>query len=405
MALPTPNAALTIPSLHDSTEISSRVYYPGKPEDSTGLFGRGFAILAHPYAPLGGSYDDPVVALVGTTLLRNGIVLITFNFRGAEGAAGRTSWSGKAELADFVSVYAFAVGCMQSVRDFESGSPLTPDSHEDARPWLILGGYSYGSMIASCSPRLDVVEQVLKTVDEDSAANEIKARAHSIGRDLAAFIAMHKDGTFTQGRQSSRNAEATGSPTHKLKVGGYESEAASSRVSRESSRKSLDAERVRHSIDRARHKFKIRTRSGESSKSVQPVAEVDEKTIGRAEPRIAYLLVSPLLGATIGLTTMFRKPSLELKDSETGHVAVSDTSTNDRKFLTQPTCFIYGTKDLFTSHKKLKKWADELHGQASSTFASYGVDGAGHFWSEPGVSTRLRSCVADWLLVLAKTTV
>ena len=404
MALPTPNAALTIPSLHDSIEILSRVYYPRKPKDNTGFFGRGFAVLAHPYAPLGGSYDDPVVALIGTILLQNGIVLVTFNFRGAEGAAGRTSWSGKAELADYVSVYVFVVGCMQAVRDFESGSPLTLDTREDAGPLLILGGYSYGSMIASCLPPLEIVEQVLRTADEDSAANEIKLRAHNIGRDLAAFIAMHRDGTFLRGRQSSRNSEPTGSPGHKLKVGGYESEAASSRVSRESSRRSLDTERIRHSIDRARHKFRIRTKSGESTKSVRSVAEADEKTIDRIEARIAYILVSPLLGPIIGLTTMFRRPSFELRDSATGHITMSNTSTDDSKFLTRPTCFIYGTRDHFTSHKKLRKWADALHGQASSTFASYEIDGAGHFWTETGVSARLRSSVANWLLVLAKNT-
>ena len=39
------------------------------------------AIIAHPYAPLGGSSDDPVVQAVGKSLLDCGFVVGTFNFR------------------------------------------------------------------------------------------------------------------------------------------------------------------------------------------------------------------------------------------------------------------------------------------------------------------------------------
>lgn len=39
------------------------------------------AIIAHPYAPLGGSYDDPVVGNVGAEMLALGWVVGTFCFR------------------------------------------------------------------------------------------------------------------------------------------------------------------------------------------------------------------------------------------------------------------------------------------------------------------------------------
>jgi alpha/beta superfamily hydrolase len=39
------------------------------------------AIVAHPYAPLGGCYDDPVVASMGNALLDAGYIVGTFNFR------------------------------------------------------------------------------------------------------------------------------------------------------------------------------------------------------------------------------------------------------------------------------------------------------------------------------------
>jgi hypothetical protein len=37
--------------------------------------------VGHPYAPLGGCFDDPIVNLMGNELLRAGCVVGTFNFR------------------------------------------------------------------------------------------------------------------------------------------------------------------------------------------------------------------------------------------------------------------------------------------------------------------------------------
>ena len=81
MSLPKPNASFKIPSIHDDIELDCRIYYPRRTERNSRTFGRSFAIVAHPYAPLGGCSDDPVVALVGSVLLLHGLVLATFNFR------------------------------------------------------------------------------------------------------------------------------------------------------------------------------------------------------------------------------------------------------------------------------------------------------------------------------------
>jgi hypothetical protein len=81
MSLPKPDCSFVIPSIHDDLELDSRIYYPRRSERNHESFGRSFAIFAHPYAPLGGSYDDPLVGIVGSVLLRQGFVLVTFNFR------------------------------------------------------------------------------------------------------------------------------------------------------------------------------------------------------------------------------------------------------------------------------------------------------------------------------------
>lgn len=74
--------------------------------------------MAHPYAPMGGSYDDRIVGIVVDEFLKQGWVVGTFNFRYATAVAsladrvidpyrgasgGKTSWSGKPEVADYQS--------------------------------------------------------------------------------------------------------------------------------------------------------------------------------------------------------------------------------------------------------------------------------------------------------------
>ena len=76
--------SFTIPSIHDDTILDCRLYLPpplsnlDAPQYRNGLVG---AIVAHPYAPLGGSYDDPVVLAVVKELLKQGCFVGTFNFR------------------------------------------------------------------------------------------------------------------------------------------------------------------------------------------------------------------------------------------------------------------------------------------------------------------------------------
>jgi hypothetical protein len=84
MGLPKPTLSFTIPSIHDDTTVDARIYHPN--DTTKDPFGRAEhmkrgAIIAHPYAPLGGSYDDPVVGIVAAQVLEEGFVVCTFNFR------------------------------------------------------------------------------------------------------------------------------------------------------------------------------------------------------------------------------------------------------------------------------------------------------------------------------------
>ena len=82
-----PAFSFTIPSIEDDTELECRIYHRPEPtrRSRTSHFAlpwhkRG-AIVAHPYAPLGGCADDPVVELVAGELLAQSFVVGTFNFR------------------------------------------------------------------------------------------------------------------------------------------------------------------------------------------------------------------------------------------------------------------------------------------------------------------------------------
>lgn len=115
-----PTLSLTLPSLKDETVLDCRVYFPttlydgaastesflgsSTGDDETQRRGNGArgglngdahawdkprwpakrkkaAIIAHPYAPLGGSCDDYVVQETAGILLKQGFVVGLFNFR------------------------------------------------------------------------------------------------------------------------------------------------------------------------------------------------------------------------------------------------------------------------------------------------------------------------------------
>lgn len=83
--LSAPSISFTIPSLHDATPLDCRIYLPPG-LDSLECIGRAtwsgkIAIISHPYAPLGGSFDDPIVRLVVDIIFEKGFMIGTFNFR------------------------------------------------------------------------------------------------------------------------------------------------------------------------------------------------------------------------------------------------------------------------------------------------------------------------------------
>ena len=82
--LPEPTFTFTIPSIYDDTTLDCRIYNPPhsilNPIDGEAWSPRG-AIVAHPYPPFGGCYDDLIVLSTAAEIFEHGFVIGTFNFR------------------------------------------------------------------------------------------------------------------------------------------------------------------------------------------------------------------------------------------------------------------------------------------------------------------------------------
>ena len=80
-----PTFTFTIPSIYDDTTLDCRIYSPSHSVmntiDGKHVWSPRGAIIAHPYAPFGGCYDDWVVLSAAAEILKQGYVVGTFNFR------------------------------------------------------------------------------------------------------------------------------------------------------------------------------------------------------------------------------------------------------------------------------------------------------------------------------------
>ncbi|MCJ1225326.1 hypothetical protein MMC12_001975 [Toensbergia leucococca] len=259
---------------------------------------------------------------------------------------------------------------------------------------LILGGYSYGSLIATRLPATETILNRFANVINGTAEAEIRLRALHLSRQWNKDVQVRNE---VQRTRSLRPLNASTSSSHSIAIaiGGDECEPGSQRSSRES-RRSVDA--IRTSMERSRRIFKLRKHSGELVEGHLPT----EESLGTSEielPRTYYLLISPLLPPISLFATMFSKFSYtehEIQASSQSSQARSPTKA-DGKLVSHQTMAIYGDRDFFTPQKKLRKWAEQLAGRSNSCFQFREVAKAGHFWHEEGAEAQMRGCVRDWL--------
>ncbi|KAL5342804.1 Alpha/Beta hydrolase protein [Aspergillus crustosus] len=323
-----PTHSFTIPSIYDGTQLSCRIYLPQQltnPHAASPWRVQG-AIVAHPYASLGGSYDDPVVSFIGGELLEAGYVVGTFNFRGAGDSGGQTSWTAKPELADYVSFYGFMLlylHCLRSNILFRS-----EESNVEDGIYLILGGYSYGSLVASHLPASDVIVEIFRDGTQGAPVHEISLTAKNtcaLSEDKIPPSTLVQDPEALSSWQNAKD----------------------------------------------------------------PLQSINTTT--------SHLLISPLLPPINLFLTLFLDLSLEVDTEASGQRRKIPCPKPSDQLCAHRTLAIYGDEDTFTSASKLRNWSDELSNVPQSQFASKEVEGAGHFWREPGAEQEARQSLRLWL--------
>ena len=320
--------------------------------------------------------------------------------RGAYISKGRTSWTGKPELDDYVSFAGFFIHYIHLLNPTVSRniSPSTPSVHsipsvpstpfdaptdnhigfhsECAR--VILGGYSYGSLIVKHIPPTDKILELFSKAEDGTAAAEILLRASKLSaqsnRECENALAARRR------QQSTRERRYTNEHSLCVTMGGEETSPEKRRPSRETRRSS---ERTgSFELPRGLGSMSLRRKKREHSLSV---IESHVPTYSGPSQATAYLLVSPLL-----------PPLSTFAATSTGHRFWSKPRDHRENIVLRPTLAIFGDHDFFTSIKKLRPWAEKLSKEPDSGFAYEEIGGAGHFWHEHGVEPKLREALRKW---------
>ncbi|EGX89943.1 hypothetical protein CCM_08196 [Cordyceps militaris CM01] len=421
--LPEPALTCTVPSVHDGLPLDCRVYHPAplRASSQTAPWTRRHAaVLAHPYAPLGGSFDDPVVDVVGATLLKEGYLLCTFNFRGAGHSAGKTSWTAKPERLDFQSVVAFLSYYIHHLDPVQGASsdrdepPTTLDGVANGaptdtttaceRPVLVIGGYSYGSLITAQLPPLETILEPFAAPSSASHEAQIRLRAASLAEQQNTIIRRARDAL----RESSSPKK---SPSKRgVRVGGGDEGALSPRRSTSAGGRSRSVSRE---LEEKLHELAAKTKASLAAAAPRPHRHVPSETSaldkvpeestndgpaqGRlprlpafAAPRPAYLLLSPIPGLASHLVT------LRVLPGALSRARRPEDDPAEAKLVRRPTLAVHGGADLFVLPYKAREWVARLAGAAGSRFRGIEVPAAGHFWAEPGVLDTLLALVREF---------
>lgn len=302
--------------------------------------------------------------------------------------------------------------------------PPTPTSPEPASsaatPILLLGGYSYGSMITSQLPALETIVAVFKTPECGTHAAEVRLRAQHLAEMQNTVLASARAAAADHLRPMSPRKHVG------LRVGGDEE----NRKSHEF-RRSLSAEfeeTIRHGVaelmarTRKGHKRSHSSRSHASRNSDEiPRVPDPEPAPDHLLPisdwittRPAYLLVSPLQGIVSNLATMSlpllgmpgkgwsRSSTDSTRESATGKsleptaLARTVSPEAEDKLVQNSTLAIYGDRDGFVPVRKLRDWASRLEAMQGSKFRAHEVSSANHFWAQRNVASTLREAVRSF---------
>lgn len=336
--------------------------------------------------------------------------------RGAGSSAGRTSWTAKAELDDYASFVGFLAyylhfisptrhtngdsSDVDSLQQVPTG--ISPSVPHDA-PIFLIGGYSYGSMIASKLTSLRDVLQMFTSPPASSNAAQIRLQAECLAGQQSGLSSCARNALSYRHQPGYCTDTATINGTMRTPepVLGPQDLRRNSCVGRGKVMPLMDSvdataaktgEELRANSFEPNHQVHTPHRAGRRNRSASVMTSkagrlpaVSDFTI----PREAYLLVSPIPGIMTRLTTMSLLPSALTRSQ--------DVSDRDGKIACYPTLAVFGDQDCFVSAAKLRSWAARLKGLPDSKFQAKEVSKAGHFWIEHGAIASLHVLVDEFV--------
>lgn len=251
--------------------------------------------------------------------------------------------------------------------------PSRHDSGLSETPQVVLGGYSYGSLILKHLPPVPSIVQRFQCPLPGSATDEVLLRASKLA-----------DQSNLEWINQARDAERENRRTkheHKtsMTIGGEETSPDHRRSSREVKR-SLDVPR---SMDLGR---RLRSLSHRGRRHESPATPLEQPEVLIVAPEVKYLLISPLTPpvSTLAAPALGQKPWNRSSEADLRTIGLSSSLA------------IYGDQDIFASAKKTRDWSDHMKSTHGSTFSSVEITGAGHFWVEQGVERQLRDALRKW---------
>lgn len=249
---------------------------------------------------------------------------------------------------------------------------------KDEGPVVILGGYSYGSLILRHLPPVPAMLQPFVAPIAGSASDEILLRA----RALADQSNMAWREPVRNHECESRCRKKGREPKHSVTMGGEETTPEKRRTSRE----------VRRSTDRRLSvEFGNRLRSLSHShrrrKDDSPPIQLETHEVAQITmPAVRYLLISPLTPPVSTLAA----PALGHKFWHKWKGCSEEVVAHHIGLA------VYGDQDVFTSARRIRDWGEQLKAIQGSRFSSVEVADAGHFWVESGVEEKLRGALREW---------
>ena len=239
---------------------------------------------------------------------------------------------------------------------------------------LVLGGYSYGSLIVTRLPPMQDILRSFQDPAPDTAMSDVIQEASQLAvetRSNLLAISRGESGLSTASPISEGSKRVSRSPVVYGGDGAHRKSRESNRVSNEGLARpsSDDAQSIKQS-------------------SYPDSGKEDNEHLQRFQ--VQYLLISPLLPPV----SFLLNPSV---DSVFGGLGRSTELINDATLTSHPTLAVFGSDDLFTSASKLQAWTKKMQIASGGLFEWLEVDRAGHFWREHGVEDEMKERIARWV--------